>query len=97
MKYKGPISIYINITPKRWCVIRSYRALKALEKLSGFLKLGYTPGIHDGIGTRTNFVLHIIFASAADREAYEQDGSYEYFLRRLRRYSKRGGFKLLTS
>jgi len=91
------LSIYINIIPKRWRITNSYRALCALERLSKFRKLGYVPdGIHDGIGTRTNFVLHVIFASLEDKQAYEQDRMYEYSTHKLKRYSKKGGLKLTT-
>ena len=98
MEYKGPLSIYINVRPKRWRITKSYGELKALERLSYFRKLGNTlNGVHEGVGVGGSFVLHIIFASQADKEAYEQDSSYKYFLRKLQRHSKRGGFQLLTN
>ncbi len=97
MSDKGITSIYIDITPKRWRITSSYRVLCALQRLSQIRKLGYVPyGIHDGIGTRTSFVFHLVFASPEDKEAYEQDNSYTYLLRKLKRYSKRGGFVFLT-
>ena len=98
MANSGLTSIYINVKPKRWRVTHSYRALKALQNLSDYNELGDTSaGVHEGIGTRINFVLHVIFASQEEKETYEQNESYKYFLRKLKRYSMRGGFKLITN
>lgn len=97
MSNQGILSIYINITPKRWRISSSYRALRALERLSELRKLGCVfDGIHDGIGTHPNFVLHVIFASLEDKQAYEQDSMYDYFIHKLKGYSKKGGLKLAT-
>lgn len=90
--------IYINARPKRWRITSSYRALKAMERLAEIRDLGYSgpTGVHEGVGVRINFVLNLTFASQEDKDAYESNPSYAYFLRKVKRYSKRKGFKLLA-
>ncbi len=98
MVKSGALSIYIDIKPKRWRITQSYRALHALEQLSESTKLGYSdPGVHDGPGIRPHFILHIMFADKVDKIAYEESSPYYYLVRKLKRYSKRGGFKLIAS
>lgn len=90
-------AIYINVTPKAWRITMSYRAMAALKNLSSFMQLGHVPfGIHDGIGVRTNFVMQILFANVEDKRAYTADERYKFFIKKLKRDSKRNGLVLLT-
>lgn len=91
MKSHGILGIYIKTTPKRWCVARAHRTLTLMTRLSTLQQLGFSMsgGPHEGIGTHTNFVLSLIFASEEDKAAYEQDRMYQKLLKDLKRYTKK--------
>lgn len=64
-----------------------------MTRISQYRRLGFSPsaGPHMGIGTNTNFVLSILFASHEDKAAYVQDRYYQKLLKKLKKYSTKDG------
>ncbi len=95
MKSSGTVSLYIALSPKRWHVARAYRTLQAMNRLSQFEHKGYAlGGVHPGLAA--DFVLNLNFASVREKEDYENTNMFPYLLKKLRRYSKRDKFKVLS-